>query len=146
MRVVVVVLQDPVHGGDVDRLEAGVDRVRYLAPGAPQGRLLASLAVRLRRAPVNREAAPRVAAAHVDALDGAGLGALEAGLALERAVLVVEQLQPAAVLHRDVGRHLRVADRDLRREELPEGQRHPLKDPHPGHEAHAPALTGSPGS
>ena len=43
-----------------------------------------------------------VHAAHVDALDRAGLGALEAGLALERAPLVVEQLQAAAELGRDV--------------------------------------------
>jgi hypothetical protein len=42
-------------------------------------------------------------AAHVDAFDRAGLGALEAGLALESAELVVEQLQPAAEADRDVG-------------------------------------------
>jgi hypothetical protein len=93
---------------------------------------------------VHRVAALRVDAAHVDALDRAGLGALEAGLALERAVLVVEQLQAAAVLDRDVGVHLRVPDRHGRLEEAPEREGHALEEAEAGDHAHRPALTGSP--
>src|SRR5450756_2179202 len=64
--VVVVVLEDAVHHGGVHGLEVGVGRVRHLATCAPQGRLLAPLAVRLRGAPVDGVAALRVRAAHVD--------------------------------------------------------------------------------
>src|SRR6185436_13790316 len=67
----------------------------------------------------------------VDAFDRAGLGALEAGLALERAVLVVQQLEAAAELGRDVGRLLGPANGRLGREEALEGE------PHAAHEAHA---------
>ena len=73
------------------------------AAGPAERGLLAPLAVRLGRPPVDVEAALGVHAAHVDALDRARLGALEAGLALERAVLVVQELQAAAELGRDVG-------------------------------------------
>ena len=82
----------------MDRVEVGVGLVRDRPAGPPQRRLLAPLAVRLGRAPVDVVAALRVDAAHVDALDRAGLGALEARLALQRAVLVVEELEPAAEL------------------------------------------------
>ncbi|OGO56588.1 MAG: hypothetical protein A2V84_12860 [Chloroflexi bacterium RBG_16_70_13] len=87
------------------------------------------------------EAALRVEAAHVDALDRAGLGALEAGLALERAVLIVEELEAAPELGRDVGLLLRVADRRLRLEEAAQGQGHAPGDPEAGDEAHGAALT-----
>ena len=86
------------------RRERGVG---HRAAGPAERGLLAALAVRLGRAPVDVEAALGVHAAHVDALDGAGLGALEARLALERAVLVVQELQAAAELGRDVGRAAR---------------------------------------
>ena len=88
-------------------------------------------------------AALRVDAAHVDALDRAGLGALEAGLALERAVLVVEELQAAAELDRDVRRHLGVLDRDRRLEEAAQGEGHALDEAEAGDEAHRPALSRS---
>ena len=107
---------------EVDRRERPVGRVRDRPAGAAQRRFLAPLAVGLGRAPVDVVAAARVDAAHVDALDRAGLGALEAGLALERAPLVVEELEPAAELVRDVEPHLGVHDRDLRLEEAAQGQ------------------------
>ena len=69
--------------------------------GAAQRGLLAALGVLLGRPPVDVEAVARVNAAHVDALDGACGGALEAGLALERAEFVVEQQQAAAMPRRD---------------------------------------------
>ena len=96
--VVVELLEDLVDGGRVDPLEVVVGVVGDRPAGAPQRRLVAPLAVRLGRAPVDVVAALRVDPAHVDALDRAGLGALEAGLALERAPLVVEQLEAAAEL------------------------------------------------
>ena len=87
------------------------------------------------------EPALGVHAAHVDALDRAGLGALEAGLALERAVLVVEQLEAAAELRRNVRLDLRVVDRGLRLEEAPQGQGHAADHADPGNEAHRTVLT-----
>ena len=86
-------------------------------------------------------AAAGIHAAHVDALDRAGLGALEAGLALERAPLVVQQLQAAPELGRDVEPHLRVHDRDLGLEEAAQGQGHALHDAEAGDEAHRPILS-----
>jgi hypothetical protein len=74
------------------------------------------------------EAALRVDPAHVDALDRAGLGTLEARLALQRAVLVVEELEAAAELVRDVRLDLGVLDRRLRLEEAAQGQRHAADD------------------
>src|SRR6185295_13928838 len=97
---------------------------------------LASLVVRLRSAPVDVEPATRVDTAHVDALDRARLGALEAGLALERAPLVVQQLQASAELRRDHVPLLRVLDRHLRLEEAAQGQRHALHDAESRYEAH----------
>jgi hypothetical protein len=85
---------------------------------------------------VDVEAAFRVDPAHVDALDRAGLRALEAGLALQRAVLVVEELQTAAEPGRIVGADLRVADRRLRLEEPPKRERHALHDAEAGDERH----------
>ena len=102
--IVIVVLEDPVDLAEIDRLERPEGRVRDRPAGATQRGFLAPLAVRLGRAPVDVVAAARIDAAHVDAFDRAGLGALEARLALERAPLVVEQLQPAAELRRDVER------------------------------------------
>ena len=81
-------------------------------------------------------AAARVDAAHVDALDRARLGALEAGLAFERAPLVVQQLQASAELRRDLVPLLGVLDRHLRLEEAAQGQRHALHDAESGYEAH----------
>src|SRR6185369_4011147 len=104
---------------------------------------LASLAVCLRGSPVDVEAAAGVDPAHVDALDGAGLGALEAGLALERAPLVVQQLEPATELWRRVAAILRVLDRHLRLEETAQGQRHPLGDTEARDQAHEPFLAVS---
>ena len=98
--IVVELLEDGVDLREVDRRERDVRRVGDGPAGAPQRRFLAALAVGLGRAPVDVIAAARVHPAHVDALDRAGLGALEAGLALERAPLVVEELQPAAELVR----------------------------------------------
>jgi len=85
---------------------------------------------------MNVEAAPRVKAAHVDALDRAGLGALEARLALDVAQLVVEQLQPAAEANGHVRRHLRVLDGGLWGKETAQRQRHSLGDAEAGNEAH----------
>ncbi len=82
-------------------------------PERRSGALLAPLGVLLGRAPVDVVAVARVHAAHVDALDGAGGGALEAGLALEGAGLVVEQDEPAAVPRRDVVDDLGILHRDL---------------------------------
>ena len=81
-------------------------------------------------------AAARVDAAHVDAFDRAGLRALEAGLALDRAPLVVEELEAAAELVRDRGALFRVLDGDLGLEEAAQGERHPLGDAEARHEAH----------
>ena len=91
---------------------------------------------------MNVEPPPRVKPAHVDALDGAGLGALEARLALDVAELVVEQLEPAAEADGDVGGGLGVLDGRLGREEPAHGQRHALRDAEAWDEAHT-ALTGS---
>ena len=96
-------LEDLVDGARVDGLEVRERGVRHRPAGPADRGLLAALAVRLGRAPVDVEAALGVDAAHVDALDRARLRALEAGLALERAVLVVQQLEAAAELGRDVG-------------------------------------------
>ena len=105
LRVVVVALEDLVQRRECPPARSGVNAGSATgAAGAAERRLLAPLAVRLGRAPVDVEAALGVDAAHVDALDGAGLRALEARLALERAVLVVQELEPAAELGRDVGR------------------------------------------
>ena len=108
-----------------------------MSAGAAQRGLLAPFAVRLRGAPVDVVAAAGVHAAHVDALDRAGLGALEARLALERAVLVIEELEAAAELVRRIEPHLRVPDGDLGLEELAQGQAHPAHDPEAGDQAHA---------
>jgi hypothetical protein len=81
---------EAVEGGKVDRLEWLVGGIGHGPAGAAERRFLAALSVRLGRAPMDVVATARVHAAHVDALDGAGLGALEAGLALQRAVLVVQ--------------------------------------------------------
>ena len=82
-------------------------------------------------------AAARVDAAHVDALDRAGLRALEAGLALDRAPLVVEELEPAAELVRDRGAlssgYLIVTLGSKKRRRV---SAMPLAMPRPGHEAH----------
>ena len=67
---------------------------------------------------------------------GTGLRALEARLALERAPLVVQQLEPAAELVRDVEAHLRVLDRHLGLEEATKGQGHALDDAKAGDERH----------
>jgi len=140
--VVVVCVEDLVHLAQVDRREARRGRVGNGAAGPSERGFLAPLRVRLGGTPVDGEAAPRVGPAHVDALDGAGLRALEARLALERAVLVVEELEPAPVLRRDRRLHLRVPDGRLRLEEAAEGERHPPDEPDAGHEAHACALIG----
>ena len=132
----VVVLEDLVDGGQVDRRERAVRRVRDGPAGPAQGRFLAPLAVGLGRAPVDVVAALRVDAAHVDALDRAGLGALEARLALERAPLVVEQLQAAAELVRDVGRtsgYMTVTFGSKNRRRV---RRHALDDAEAREEAH----------
>src|SRR5439155_3785745 len=113
-------------------------------PRAPERRLSAPLAVRLGGAPVDVVAALRVDAAHVDALHRARLGALEARLALQRAVLVVQELQAAPELRRHLLPDLRVADRRLRLEEADEGRRHAPGDPETGQEAHALALSARP--
>ena len=82
------------------------------------------------------EAALGVVAAHVDAFHRAGLGALEAGLALDVAELVVQQLQPAAEADGHVGPGLGVLDRGLRLEEAAQRQRHALRDAEARNEAH----------
>src|SRR5262249_53760726 len=65
-------------------------------------------------------------------------------LALQGAVLVVQQLEASAELGRDVRGHLRVRDRGLRLEEPPKGEGHALDQPEAGHdageEAHWPSL------
>jgi hypothetical protein len=126
--IVVELLEDLVDGSRIDPLEMVVGRIRDGPAGTAQGRLVAPLAVGLGRAPMDVVAALRVDAAHVDALDWAGLGTLEAGLALERPPLVIEQLEAAAELVRDVGLHLGVFDRRLRLEEAAQGERHALDD------------------
>ena len=140
-RVVVVGLEDRVERREVDALEALVRRVGDRAAGPAERGLLAALAVGLRRAPVDVEAALRVHPAHVDALDRAGLGALEAGLALERAVLVVQELEAAAELGRDVRVLLGPHDRGLGLEEPPQGQAHAADQAHARDDAHR-TLTG----
>jgi hypothetical protein len=135
LRVVVVHVEDLVQRRQVEGGEVLVRLIGHGPAGPAHRRLLAPLAVRLRWAPMDVEPALGVHAAHVDALDRARLGALEAGLALERAVLVVQELEPAAEADRDVGRHLGVHDRCLRGEEAAQGQRHPLDHPEAGHEA-----------
>src|SRR5204863_9650669 len=110
--------------GDAAGIRRAGTRVGRVGPRPARSagrRLPPSLVGRLGGAPVDVIAAAGVDAAHVDALDRAGLGALEAGLALERAPLVVQQLQAAAVLGRDVGVLLRPHDRGLGREETPLG-------------------------
>src|SRR5450759_3835432 len=89
------------------------------------------------------EAAPRVKAAHVDALDRTCLGALEACLAFDVAQLVVEQLQSAAEPDGHVWRGFRVLDRGLGGKEAAQRQRHSLGDAEAGNEAHR-ALTRGP--
>ena len=93
--------EDLVEGARSMRLEGVEGAVRHGSAGAAQGALLAALGVLLGRAPVDVVAVAGVHAAHVDALDGAGRRALEAGLALERAGLVVEEDEAAAVAWRD---------------------------------------------
>src|SRR5664280_1844484 len=94
-------------------------------------------------APMDVEAAPGVKAAHVDAFDRTGRGALEACLALDVAQLVVEQLQPAAEPDGHVRRSFGVLDRGLWRKEAAKRQRHSLGDAEAGDEAHR-ALTRGP--
>jgi hypothetical protein len=142
LRVVVPCLEDRVQRLEVDALEARERAVGHRAAGTAERRLLAALSVGLGCPPVDVEAALGVHATHVDALDRAGLGALEAGLALERAVLVVEQLQAAAELGRDVGVLLGPHDGGLGLEEPPQGQAHAADQAHAGNEAHR-TLTGS---
>src|SRR6185503_13970948 len=141
LRVVVVAGEDLVEGGDLDALEVGVGRIGHRPAGPPQRRLLAPLAVLLGRAPVDVEAALGIDAAHVDALDGARLRALEARLALQRAVLVIQQLEAAAEARRDVRGHLRVHHRGLGLEEPAQRQGHALDQAEPRdqsvEEAHA---------
>ena len=139
--IVVELLEDRVERGEVDRREPTVRGIRHGPPGAAERGFLASFAVGLGGAPMDVEAAPGVDPAHVDALDRAGLGALEAGLALERAPLVVEQLETAAELGRRLDPHLGVHDRDLRLEEAAERERHALRDAEARHEAHQAGLT-----
>ena len=135
-RVVALVGQDRVEGRRVDRLERCGGGVGDRPAGAAQGRLLAPFAVLLGGAPVDVVAVARVDAAHVDAFDGARLGALEARLALERPGLVVQQQEAAAMARRDRVDLLRVLHRGLEAQHVAEGQGHPLQDPQAGHEAH----------
>src|SRR4029078_7005683 len=109
--VVIEVLENRLERPDVDALEMGVGRVGDGPAGPSQRALVAPFAVRLGRTPVDVEATLRVEPTHVDALDGAGLGALEARLALDRAVFVVEELEPAAELVGDVETHLAATER-----------------------------------
>ena len=97
--------------------------------GAPQGALLAPFGVLLRGSPVHVVAIPGVHAAHVDALDGAGCSALEAGLALQRAGLVEEEDEAAAMTRRDGVLGLGVLHGHLGSEELAEGEGDALDDP-----------------
>ena len=142
LRVVVDLVEDRVDRPEVDVVEVLVRRVGDRPAGSPEGGFLAPLGVRLGRAPVDVEATLRVEAAHVDALDRAGLGALEAGLALERAPLVVQELQPAAELRRDLGRILGVEVGHLRLEEPAQGQGHAADDAEAGDGAHRANLIG----
>ena len=80
-----------------------------------------------------------VDAAHVDAFDRAGLGALETGLALECAPLVVQELEATTELVRDVEAHLGVHHGDLRLEEAPKREGHALHEAETGDEAHRPS-------
>ena len=126
----------------------GVDGgVGHRPAGAAQGRLLAPLAVLLGRAPVDVVAVAGVHAAHVDALDGAGLRALEAGLALQRAGLVVEQQEAAAMARRDRVDLFRVLHGRLEAQHVAEGEGHALDDARgPGTEAHRAHLGDDAGS
>src|SRR4029079_19517795 len=133
--------EDGVDRAGLDRVEVLVRLVRHWPARPSQGRLVAPLAVGLGRAPVDVVAAFRVHPAHVDALDRAGLRALEASLALQRPVLVVEQLEAAAELVRDVEAHLGVPDRRLRLEEPPERQAHALDEADTGEPDHRRGLT-----
>ena len=135
----VELLEDPVDLSEVDLREGPEGRVRHRPPGPTHGRFLAALAVRLGRAPVDVVPTARVDAAHVDALDRACLGALEARLALERAPLVVQQLEAAAELVRDVETNLGIHDGDLRLEESPKGERHALDQAETRDKAHRPS-------
>ena len=140
-RVVVAPFQDLLDRDQIDRLEVDEGLIGHRPSRAPQGGFLAPLAERLGRAPVGVEAVLRVVAAHVDAFDRASLRALEAGLALEVAKLVVEELEPSAEANRDVRGRFGVLDGGLRLEEAAQRQRHPLCDAQAWNEAHR-ALTG----
>src|SRR5437667_236202 len=135
-RIEVVALEDGDQRIRMDRVEMRIGLVWNGPAGSAQRRFLAPLAVRLRGPPVDVVATLRVDAAHVDALDRAGLGALEARLALQRPVLVVQQLEPAPELRRDVEADLGIADRRLRLEELLQRQGHAHGDAEPGESAH----------
>src|SRR4051812_34592479 len=142
-RVVVEVLEDRVDRADVDLCEAPVHGIRDGSAGPAQRRFLAPFAVCLGRPPVHVETSAGVHAAHVDAFDRTRLGALEAGLAFERAPLVIEQLEPPAELGRLVAPFLGVHDRDFRVEETTQGQRHPLRDAETRNQRHQDALADS---
>ncbi len=98
VRVVIVGREDALEWAQVDG-QPRVERLVCHRPArAPQGRFLASLGVLLGRSPVDVHPVLGVDPAHVDDLDRAGHGALEAGLALEVAGRVVEQHQAAAMV------------------------------------------------
>jgi hypothetical protein len=70
------------------------------------------------------EAPLGVGATHVNALDWACLRALETGFALQRAVLVGDQLESAAVARRNVWLHLWIHDRAFWLEETRQRKTH----------------------
>ena len=118
-----------VHPRRVDRL-VPAGRVPHRAgreAGAPVGVRVTALVVDLRHA-VADPVALRVEAAHVDGLDRADLGALEADLALVLAERVVDQVEPSPPAVGDGRALLGVLARDLGREEVPERDRHALGD------------------
>ena len=124
--------EDLVERRQVDRLERVERAIRHGPAGAAQGRLFAALGVLLRGPPVHVVAVARVHATHVDALDGAGLRALEAGFALECAGFVVDEDEPTTVARADLVDDLGIAHGEVRAKDLAHGEDHALDDGQPG--------------
>ena len=138
-----------VEWRQVDLLEGVEGAIGHWSAGAPQRALFTAFGVLLGSTPVHVVAVACIDAAHVDALDGAGCGALETGLALERAGLVVEQDEAAAVAWTDVIDDFGVAHRQAGLEDLPHGEGHALEDGQPGdpvrpHEKYSEMMTMAP--
>src|SRR5439155_19454502 len=118
-------VDDSVHEGGVDHLvpaRSVAHRLR-LEAGAPECVGVLALVVDLRH-PVADPIALRIEAAHVDRLDRADLGALEADLTLVLAERVVDQVQAPTPALRHLRALLGVLARHLWREQVAQGGRH----------------------